>query len=203
MTSITIQNDDGTGPSLVIGVPVPVGAGEANTMVDVGQNAHESIVATPSKINEAIQVKGLRAGAGVTLTDNPTDKVIEIAATGAAMSSESVGFSSTTSQQFQTKTQLLTGSLTGTFELVWNAVGENKNFVGEFRLFNVTDGVVVGGAPATLICTSRSGGVFLLGGSGEVVFTGSPKTFEIQWRNVTGNHTQTISAARVSIREFT
>ena len=203
MTSITIQNDDGTGPSLVIGVPVPVGAGEANTMVDAGANAHESIVATPPKINEAIQVKGLRAGSKIALTDDPTDKVIEISVSDGAQSASSTEASLTTSQVFQTKAQLVTPVLTGNFELWWNAIGKNNDVVGEYRLFNVTDGVVVGGADAVLICASRSGGQFFVGGSGEVVFDGAPKTFEIQWRDVTGGQTQTISAARVSIRKFT
>ncbi len=201
MTSITIQNDDGTGPSIVIGVPVPVGAGEANTMVDAGANAHESIVATPPKINEAIQAKGLRAGAGITLTDNPTDKVIEISASG-AQSASSLGSSQTALTAFQTKAQLVTTPLTGTFELQWNAIGQNNDVAGEYRLFNVTDGVVVGGADAVLTVTSRSGGQFFVGGTGEVIFTGAPKTFEIQWRDVTSGQTQTILAARVSIREF-
>lgn len=202
MTSITIQNDDGTGPSIVIGVPVPVGAGEANTMVDAGANAHESIVATPPKVNEAVQAKGLRAGSRIALTDDPTDKVIEISVSDAAQSASSPGPSLTTLSAFQTKAQLVTGALTGTFELWWNAVGQNNDVAGEYRLFNVTDGVVVGGAEAVLTITSRSGGQFFVGGSGEVVFAGAPKTFEIQWRDVAGGQTQTISAARVSIREF-
>ncbi len=203
MTSLTIQNDDGTGPTVVVGVPVPVGAGEANTMVDAGANAHESIVATPPKVNEAIQAKGLRAGSKIALTDDPTDKVIEISVSDAAQSASSSGPSLTTSQVFQTKAQLVTPALTGTFELWWNAIGQNNDFAGEFRLFNITDGVVVGGANGVLICTSRSGGQFFVGGSGEVVFDGTPKTFEIQWRDVTGGQTQTILAARVTIRKFT
>lgn len=67
-------------PSINLGSVIPSGSGEANDLADAGQGVHESLVATPSKVGANLQAKGLRAGAGVTLTDNPTDQVIEIAA---------------------------------------------------------------------------------------------------------------------------
>jgi hypothetical protein len=54
-------------------------SGEANTLADAGQNTHESLVASPAKVGLALQVRGLRAGSGVTLTPDGTDEVVEIA----------------------------------------------------------------------------------------------------------------------------
>ena len=91
MSSFTLFTDEDNPQGLTIGVPVPVGAGEANTLVDAGQNTHESIVATPAKVAEALQAKGIRAGAGITVTDVPAENVLEIASTAGAAPGDVTG----------------------------------------------------------------------------------------------------------------
>lgn len=68
--------------SVSIGFPQPVGAGEANTLIDAGANVHESLVASPAKIGTALQIKGLRGTGGIVLTDDPVDDVVEIGSGG-------------------------------------------------------------------------------------------------------------------------
>ncbi len=46
MSSVTVLSDDGTA-KIVVGIPIPKGVGEANTLVDAGLNVHESVVSTP------------------------------------------------------------------------------------------------------------------------------------------------------------
>lgn len=76
MTNLILGQD---GVELILGVPVPAPAtGESNTLADAGQNAHESLVASPAKVGDALQAKGLRAGSNVTLTDVPADNVVEV-----------------------------------------------------------------------------------------------------------------------------
>lgn len=53
--------------------------GESNTLADAGQGTHESIVASPAKVGDALQAKGLRAGIGVVLTDDAPNNVVDIA----------------------------------------------------------------------------------------------------------------------------
>lgn len=76
MTNLILGQD---GVELILGIPVPAPAtGESNTLADAGQNAHESLVASPAKVGDALQAKGLRAGDNVTLTDVPADNVVEV-----------------------------------------------------------------------------------------------------------------------------
>jgi len=76
MTNLILGQD---GVELILGIPVPAPAtGESNTLADAGQNAHESMVASPAKVGDALQAKGLRAGSNVTLTDVPADNVVEV-----------------------------------------------------------------------------------------------------------------------------
>lgn len=95
MSSITVLADDGSA-ELTVGIPIPLGVGEANTIVDAGQNAHEGLVATPDKVAEALQLKGLRAGAGITLTDDPVDKVVVVDNVAGATPGDVVGPASST-----------------------------------------------------------------------------------------------------------
>jgi hypothetical protein len=94
MTSLILQTEEGA--KLQLGVPIPAPAGESNTLADAGLNVHESIVASPAKVGDALQAKGLRAGAGITLTDVPGDKVVEVSTPTGASTGDVTGPASAT-----------------------------------------------------------------------------------------------------------
>lgn len=111
---------------------------------------------------------------------------------------ESLGRSTTTSTTFQTKLQLVSGTLNGTYVVEWSAVvdqGSRANSV-EVQLYNVTDAEVVG-----VVQRHEPKDVnnrIHVGGFEEIVFTGPSKTLEIQYR-VVGTNTAGIQDATIMI----
>lgn len=103
--------------------------------------------------------------------------------------------STTTSSTFQTKATLVAPALTGTYRVAWMAVIDNGGTEGEFRLENITDAATVAGTIAEK--SGDSVNEIFVGGFAEVVFTGSAKTFEIQFRDVAGGNLQGIAEARI------
>lgn len=95
---------------------------------------------------------------------------------------ESFGISSTTSDIFQTKVQLITGALTGTFRIGYGAKAYNDTIPGEIRLYNVTDAVVFGSPHEHTVASGNidTNGVHTL------VLTGASKTIELQFRRAGG-----------------
>lgn len=87
----------------------------------------------------------------------------------------------TTSTTFLDKVTLVTPALTGTYRLGWHGVVDNDGIaVGEFVLWNDTDAVNVGAIQA--IQSRGADNMIPVGGFAEVVFSGAPKTFKIQFR---------------------
>ena len=74
---------------------------------------------------------------------------------------------------------------------------DNSGALGEFRLRNVTDGSNVSGV--AVFKSSDSGQREVVGGFGEVSFSGAAKTFEIQFRDQGGGSTQGIQEAKLEL----
>lgn len=105
--------------------------------------------------------------------------------------------STTTSSAFQNKVTLTTAALQGRFRVAWRAVVDNFGNIGEFRLQNVTDGATLG---ATVVFkTNENENRMPVGGWEEVDFTGSPKTFAVQFRARSPGDTQGIQDARIEL----
>lgn len=112
---------------------------------------------------------------------------------------ESTPPSSTGSNVYQTKVGLTTpNGLNGTYRIGWSYLGDQTNTADYFqgRLFNVTDGVAIGGDP--LFEPEDQVDTHHFGGFAQVSFSGSAKTFEIQWREQSGG-IAIISEARIEI----
>ncbi len=105
--------------------------------------------------------------------------------------------STTTSSTFQNKVQLITPALTGTYRVGWGAIVDNADDAGEFRLQNVTDAATLDGPAVGTFAEALDRSP--VGGFREVVFTGSAKTFEIQFRDQVGGNTQGIQQARIEV----
>jgi hypothetical protein len=112
-------------------------------------------------------------------------------------SAVSAARSTTTSTSFQTKAQLVTPTLTGTFRVAWMAVVDNSALINavEAQLYNVTDAAIVAGL--AIHEPQDVNNRIHVGGFAEVVFSGAAKTFEIQYR-ATGA-TAGIAEARIEI----
>jgi hypothetical protein len=113
-------------------------------------------------------------------------------------SAESLTESNTTSGDWQTKLQLVTPALTGKYRIgmsarIWQA---NVNDSVQARLYNVTDTAEVLGPYDEE--PNNSTNRFPVAGFAEVTFTGSAKTFEIQYRQDRGS-TAYIDQARLEI----
>lgn len=111
---------------------------------------------------------------------------------------ESLGRSTTTSTTFQNKATLTTGALTGTYLITWHAVVDQSAVADavQVQLYNNTDTAVVG-----VIQEHEPKDVnnrISVGGFAEVVFTGSAKSFIIQYRQQRGN-TAGIQDARIML----
>ena len=103
----------------------------------------------------------------------------------------------TTLAIFQDKVSLVTPALTGTYRIAWGALSDQIDKEGEIRLYNSTDVAAVG-----LIRHSRNKLASItscVGGTAEVVFTGTSKTFIVQWRDATGGNVQGISDAMIEL----
>lgn len=110
--------------------------------------------------------------------------------------------STTTSSTFQTKTTLTTPALTGTYRVAWHAVVDGTSAGGngtetEARLQNTTDATTVG-APNRYTPTDVDDRVSV-GGFDDVAFTGSAKTFEVQFRRAGGSGSSGIQDAHIEL----
>jgi len=110
----------------------------------------------------------------------------------------SPGLSTTTSAVFQTKLSMTTPLLSGTYRVQWYAVCQQTNIADavQSRLQNITDVATIG--PIQEKEPKDTNDRFPVGGIGTVVFTGSAKTFEIQYRQQRGS-TAGIEDARIEI----
>lgn len=100
-------------------------------------------------------------------------------------------------QAFVTKpgAVLVTPVLTGTYQVRWHLLmsAESSNIVSAGRLFNVTDGVIVGTTPQRFQPPSGSDEVEDMNGAENIAFAGVSKTFEIQVRKFDGPNPGSIS----------
>jgi hypothetical protein len=185
-TSLQIMAIAATGPT------GPTGSG-SNVIV---QDDGSTVSGGPHSTLNFINCTGADAGGGV----------VNITPDGVVFGNDyqteiSTAQSTTTSSTFQTKLTLTTPALTGTYRLGWTArVGQsNAGDKVEARLRNTTDSSTVG-APINGIRIEPKdiNNRYSVGGFAEVVFTGSAKTFEIQYREQDGN-TARIEDARIEI----
>lgn len=102
----------------------------------------------------------------------------------------SLARSTTTSDVFQDKGASLTTGNDTRFFVQWSALMDNSRAQGEARLFNVTDGVVVGETNA-LTNQSASDKRYV----GGMAMVGPKKELQIQYRDVSGGKTQGIQDA--------
>lgn len=111
---------------------------------------------------------------------------------------ENLSASETTSTSWQTKVTLTTSSISGTHIVQWMAIATQKNFPGEYRLWNDTDSIeymehsIDDNAPPTN--NNRH-----VGGFTEVEFSGAPKVFKVQWRSTKSKHRSYIKDAKLMI----
>jgi hypothetical protein len=97
-----------------------------------------------------------------------------------AQYAESAGESSTTSATYQTKVTLTSGAITGIYEVRWSCevyVG-NTNKLGNVQSYNNTDA-----AQLNVVGSIGNGTYRTFNGSALVTFTGSAKTFLLQYQN--------------------
>ena len=105
----------------------------------------------------------------------------------------------TGSTTFQNKVALTTGTLTGTYRVGWTSVIDVSNSTQdsvEARLLNVTDSIILG--VVQRMEPKDTDNKAMAGGFAEVTFTGSAKTFRIEWREQDGA-TAGIQDARIEI----
>ncbi len=114
-------------------------------------------------------------------------------------SAQSLGFISTTSPNFITKVSLNTGMLFGLYRLSWSARagGANPSDIGEYRFFNVTDGVDLTGSSVIDFLDASS--KVLVHAATEVFFNAQAKILEIQWRLISGGGSSSIENARMEL----
>lgn len=100
---------------------------------------------------------------------------------------EDSGLSSTTSSSWQTKLSMSTGNITGTYRVTWCCMYYNSAKSGEVRFYNDTDSEELGGIIG--IRSYKTSDRHVLGRSHNIVFTGTSKSFSIQFRKVSsGTH---------------
>ena len=101
----------------------------------------------------------------------------------------SISRTTTTSTTFQNKATLTTPALTGTYRIGWAAIIDHSSASTdcECRLYNNTDAVVVGGTAIHEPKDSRNR--IHVGSFEHIVFSGSAKTFNLQYRSESANTT--------------
>jgi hypothetical protein len=107
---------------------------------------------------------------------------------------ESLAESSTDLSTPQTKVQLVTGALTGTYRIGYGAKVNNNDKRGYARLYNVTDASVFG-SPHTNRVKDSGENYPTISGVYEIVLTGVSKTIELQYYDDVGGDTQYIKDA--------
>lgn len=97
--------------------------------------------------------------------------------------------STTTSLTYQTKVTLTTPALTGTFRIGWTAALDHNSVSSsaKLRCYNQTDGAVIGAEQLKEFQDALN--IETLSGFGYVTFTGSAKTFTLDYCCATANTT--------------
>ncbi len=111
---------------------------------------------------------------------------------------ESLAESQTTLSAYQDKVTLTTPALTGTYRVAWGAMVTNTDKAGLVQLYNVTDAAVVG-FEIPYRPKIAADDYPTVGAVHEVTFTGSAKTFKIQWKDGVGGNTQSIKDAWIEV----
>lgn len=140
----------------------------------------------------------LRTDSSISYTDGGDYITLGVATTGADYQyAESTGTSSTTSGTYQDKVTLTTGALTGTYRLGWEGITSGGSSVRTYvRLRNTTDSTDVTGE--TVNISQNANARTPACGFGQVTFSGSAKTFKLQWHSFDGE-TASIREARVEL----
>jgi len=83
---------------------------------------------------------------------------------------------------------LVTPALTGTYKVAWHALvnASAGNVNAAARLFNLTDGVIVGSSPQRFKPSSSSQEIEDFNGANNIVFAGVSRTFQIEIRKFSG-----------------
>ena len=83
---------------------------------------------------------------------------------------------------------LVTPVLTGTYKVTWHALLNTSaaNINSDARLFNLTDGVIVGSSPQRFKPSSSSQEIEDVNGANDIVFAGVSRTFQIEIRKFSG-----------------
>jgi len=105
----------------------------------------------------------------------------------------------TSLSDWQTRLSHTADKFVGKRRIGWRAVIDNNKKLGKFRLYNVTDDVVVG-AEQCVKANDRKERVNV-GGWNYVIFTGVAKVFEIQWCDDAGKYPQGIQDAHIYVDE--
>lgn len=103
----------------------------------------------------------------------------------------------TTSATYQTRVTLTTPALTGTYRVRGHAMIDDPSSLGKMRLRNDTDAVNIGGEVIHKASDANERRPYDM--LDTVVFTGSAKTFKLQWADVSGGNTQGICYAKIEI----
>lgn len=83
---------------------------------------------------------------------------------------------------------LVTPVLTGTYKVTWHALvnASAANVNSATRLFNLTDGVIVGSSPQRFKPSSSSQEIEDVNGANDIVFAAASRTFQIEIRKFSG-----------------
>ncbi len=83
---------------------------------------------------------------------------------------------------------LVTPVLTGTYKVAWHALVNSSaaNVNSATRLFNLTDGVIVGSSPQRFKPSSSSQEIEDVNGANDIVFAAVSRTFQIEIRKFSG-----------------
>jgi hypothetical protein len=110
---------------------------------------------------------------------------------------ESIAESTTDLGTPQTKVQLVTGALTGTYRIGYGAKVKNNDKGGQAILYNVTDAVIIPSATSIhqFRVSNMADNYWSISGVFEIVLVGVSKTIELQYYDDGGGETQYIKDA--------
>jgi len=111
---------------------------------------------------------------------------------------ESLAESQTTLATYQDKVSLTTPALTGTYRVAWGAMVTNTDKVGQVQLYNSSDAAVVG-FEIPFRPKLATDDYPTVGAVHEITFTGSAKTFIVQYKDGAGGNTQSIKDAWIEV----
>lgn len=105
-----------------------------------------------------------------------------------ALFSTGAGMASPTAFVVKPGAVLVTPVLTGTYTVEWHALLSTSasNVSASARLFNVTDGVIVGSSPQRFEPSSSAQEIEDINGDNDIAFAGVSRTFQIEIRKFSG-----------------